>query len=244
MLFANCNLPTHLLVGTRKSATSWIWKQFSDHPDVFVPTCKELYFFNKFYDNGLGWYKLQFNTKKKKILDTTPDYFFEECAERIKKDIPNAKIFVCLRNPIDRAYSHWKFATFLGNCDKSFMSAWDNDWNRLRTRGLYDQHIKAYTDRFKCLVMLYDDLIDGPVNFMNEIYDFVGVSRHRSKFFEKKWMPGEISNNGMEKSYEKISNQKMSIKERDLLFKYYKSSILKTEDILNKTTGWLNENSN
>ncbi len=231
------SLPTHLLLGVRKGASSWIWKQFSDHPDVYVHPKKEPAFFNINYHRGLGWYKEQFRTKKKVVIDTTPDYFNQDLASKIKKDLPNAKLFVCLRNPIERAYSHWKFGYYLVNtCNRSFMQSWNEDWKKIRTRGLYDQHLKAFQNS---KVLLYDDLLLDPLSFINEIYDFVGVKRHDSKFFQKKWMPGGISTNEKEKEYEKISKQRMNENEYHILKNYYSQSIKNTEEILGRKLTWL-----
>jgi hypothetical protein len=242
-MFALGKKPTHLLLGTRKSATSWIWKQFSDHPDVYVHPEKEIYFFNNYYDKGLSWYQNQFPTKKRVVLDTTPDYFYQECAERIKKDLPNAKLLVNLRNPIDRAYSHWKFGCFVGNCDEDFIKAWKRDWNRIRTRGLYDKHLESFLDHYKLdrsfLALSYDALLHKPFQFINQIYKFVGVPRHSSQFFEKKWMPGEISATGKEEVYKPISERKMPDHEYKTLKNYYSSSIRRTEEILGRKMQWL-----
>lgn len=230
--------PTHLLLGVRKGASSWIWKQFCDHPEVYVHPKKELYFFNKNYNRGLKWYFDLFNTECDKIVETTPDYFDKELALIIKKDLPSAKLFVCLRNPIERAYSHWKFGFYLvGTCKKNFIQSWNENWNKIRTRGLYDKHLVAFGN---VKVFLYDDLIEDSLLFINKIYDFVGVKRHVSKFYQEKWMPGGISENGKEKEYEKISKQKMSKVDYEIVKDYYFQSIKNTEEILNRELKWLN----
>ena len=238
-------LPTHLLLGERKAATSWIWKQFSDHPDVYVLPKKEIYFFNHHYHKGLRWYRSKFPTDKRVVMDTTPDYFFDECFERIKEDLPNAKLIVCLRHPIERAYSQWKFGCFCGRCDEEFIDAWERDWNRVRTRGLCDEHLSCFLKHYELgtslLVVLYDDLLNDPLEFINRIYDYVGVPRHSSRFFDKKWMPGEVSETGTEDDYEEISNRRMSDSDYSTLNEYYASSMVSTEKMLESNRMFLSD---
>jgi hypothetical protein len=242
MLFHNKkNIPTHLLIGVRKSATTWIWKQFTDHPEVCTNPRKEIYFFNKFYDYGIEWYANQFKSNKKIILDATPDYFFNTLAYKIKKTIPESKLFVCLRNPIQRAYSHWKFGRFIKNCKKEFKESWDDDWNFIKTRGMYDVHLESFLKYYELesnfKVFFYDDLLENPYLFIKDIFKFVGVNEHKSFFFKKKWMPGGVSENNREKIYESIDNKK--IENFKFIKEYYFDSIKNLEKILGKKTKWL-----
>ena len=228
-------------MGVRKSATSWIWKQFTDHPDVYTLPEKEVYFFNKNYKKGLNWYRSKFTTNQGVVLDTTPDYFFKGACDRIKNDLPDAKLLVCLRNPIDRAYSHWKFGCFVGNCSEEFIDAWNKDWNRVRTRGLYDNHLGCYLQHYRLgdsfLALLYDDLQADPLMFVNKIQDYLEVPRRLSGFFDKKWMPGEVSETNTEKDYEAISKRRMSRSDCITLKAYYNNSIINTENILGRDLG-------
>lgn len=234
-------LPTHLLIGVRKSATSWIWKQFTDHPEVYAHPEKELYFFNNKYNFGLNWYSNQFQTNKKKILEATPDYFNFDCASKIKNSIPNIKLMVCLRNPIDRAFSHWKFGCYVGNCNMDFLKAWKSNWNDIRNRGLYHIHLQSFKNlNLNLNVYFYDDLLNDSKLFIDKIYDDMCVSRHCSIYFKNKWMPGGVSENFKDEYYKSISEQPMSEIEKRILHDFYFSSIKETEKILGKDLNWLN----
>lgn len=240
MILSRYKLPTHLLLGVRKGATSWIWKQFTDHPEVYAHPKKEISYFNKHISKGLNWYRKQFDTDKEIILDATPDYFYFTHAREIKKTIRNANVLVCLRNPIERAYSHWKFGKYIGTCKQSFKDSWDSDWHGVRTRGLYDKHLSAFLEFFDIKVVLYDNLIKDPNSFIGDVYDLFGVTKHQSEFFGKKWMPGEVSKKNKEKEYETISRMKMSEQDHQMVKDYYVLSIQNTSEILSEKLTWLN----
>ena len=81
---------------------------------------KETFFFNDYnnYKKGMDWYKCHFPKKLKvdkessKItFDASANYFeSKDSAQRIKEQFPKAKIIILLRNPVDRAYSHYQMA--------------------------------------------------------------------------------------------------------------------------------------
>lgn len=195
MLKNEGKLPTHLLIGERKSGTSWIWKQLVEHPEIFVHPEKEVHFFDKNYQAGLGWYRKNFNTNARVIVDCTPDYFNKNCMKKIVCDLSRAKLFCCIRNPLDRAFSHFKFGKFIGNLgDENFIEVWRRDWNQVRTRGQYDIHLSSYLQHYdlnkNLLVLVYDDMVNKKSVFLDSIYDFLGVPRIRGKFFDEHVMPG------------------------------------------------------
>ena len=82
MMHVANRLPTHLVVGVRKSATSWIWKQIENREEVSSPRLKEVHYFDQHSNKSLDWYASHFKPNKI-VLDMTPDYFV---AGRAKKD--------------------------------------------------------------------------------------------------------------------------------------------------------------
>ena len=107
------SLPNFMCLGAAKSGTTTLFDVLRQHPDVYIPAFKEPHFFDipENYKNGIEWYEKNYFRKadKRIIADFTPSYFFEkEAPKRIFKDIgPEIKFVVLLRNPIDRAYSHY-----------------------------------------------------------------------------------------------------------------------------------------
>jgi hypothetical protein len=69
---------------------------------------KELHYFNREFSRGLDWYKRKFTSRGFAVGEATPYYIFHpSIPARVKAEIPDAKIIVLLRNPVDRAYSHY-----------------------------------------------------------------------------------------------------------------------------------------
>ena len=108
------NLPNFMCIGAAKSGTTSLYDILRQHSNVFIPSFKEPHFFDIpfVYSNGIKWYsKTYFKSvnKEKYIADFTPTYLFEKnAAKRIYKDLGSKmKFIIILRNPVDRAYSHY-----------------------------------------------------------------------------------------------------------------------------------------
>lgn len=250
-------LPTHLCIGAKKSATSWIWKQLQNHPQVCTSKTKEIHFFNFNYHLGMQWYRNQFEIKPngKFFIDMTPDYLHNEsCPKIIKETIPDAKIFVSLRNPIERAFSHWRFGKFIDNTkDDFFIDSWNKNWNKIRDMGLYEKNIQNYLNFYQLdlniKVFFYDDIKKNSENFVIELYDYIGLENsYRSEYFKKKWMPGseevwiKFGEKNRIESYKEWVNSKFSMDDKvfNLLRDFYEPTIKKMENIFKRDfSNWL-----
>ena len=107
------SLPNFMCLGATKSGTTTLYDILRQHSDIYIPSFKEPHFFDipDNFKNGLEWYKETYyrNAESKIIADFTPTYFFDQYAPKrifqsLGKDI---KFLVLLRNPVDRAYSHY-----------------------------------------------------------------------------------------------------------------------------------------
>lgn len=105
-------LPNFLIIGAGRSGSTSLHRQLQAHPEVFIPREKELHFFNKKWDQGVDWYRAFFAdaASARAIGEATPSYLYSAAApHRMASVIPDARLIVSLRNPVDRAYSHyWK----------------------------------------------------------------------------------------------------------------------------------------
>ncbi len=103
--------PDFLIIGAQKCGTSSLLYYLSQHPQIAVPDKKEIHFFDKNYQMGTDWYENQFSRKSEaaKITgEATPYYLFHpHVPQRVALHYPEIKIIVLLRNPVDRAYSHF-----------------------------------------------------------------------------------------------------------------------------------------
>ena len=166
------SLPNYLFIGAAKSATTTFFDILKKHEDIFVPKFKEPHFFNidENYLKGLDWYKKTYFkdiNNESIIIDFTPTYlYYKLCAERIFDSLgPNVKFVIILRNPIDRAYSHYNHSKRDGHEVSSFEDAIKLENERIEkfrdkndflselrcsyiSQGLYFEMISAYLKYF------------------------------------------------------------------------------------------------
>ena len=108
------SLPNFMCIGAAKSGTTSLYDILKQHSDVFIPSFKEPHFFDisTVYVRGIPWYEKTYfsGVKKEKCIgDFTPTYLFDKYApERILSSLgEEIKFIIILRNPVDRAYSHY-----------------------------------------------------------------------------------------------------------------------------------------
>jgi hypothetical protein len=194
-----------LVIGAMRSATTTLHELLKQHPEIYLPIGKEVPYFadHTAYEKGLEDYlKNNFSkaTPEQKWGTISPSYMFnlsnlstDEVAERIKLEAPDVKLIAILRNPIDRAHSHYKFARRHGFTEKeleeSFQDILSSDAATLDkhkteheytylARSKYGAGLKPYYDRFKpenILVLFTDELEKRPVQTLKKIYRFIGV---------------------------------------------------------------------
>ena len=108
-------LPDFLIVGAQKGGTSSLYAYLAQHPSVLPSFRKEVKFFDCNYFCGHTWYRAHFPLRYKlsrgnRITgEGTPNYLFHPTAlQRLALTLIDVKIIILLRNPADRAYSHYQ----------------------------------------------------------------------------------------------------------------------------------------
>src|SRR5436190_14197633 len=120
-------LPTFLVVGAKRAGTSSLYQYLIRHPDV--RTCasgKGMHYFDVGYERGWQWYRSSFPLIGRGGIsgEASPYYMFHPLAPaRIAAAIPEARLIVVLRNPVDRAWSHYHNERRLGAEPLSFEEA-------------------------------------------------------------------------------------------------------------------------
>ena len=179
-------LPNFLIIGAARCGTTYMWRNLRLHPDVFLPAhLKELNFFTGKYDRGLSWYEEQFRGARSEsaVGEASPNYMYDrEAAARIRRDLPQVRLIASLRNPIDRAYSHyWNLVANAKRGEVNRTITFEEKLKltpRLTTEGLYADTLERYLQLFpqdQLLVLRYDELKGNPARFLAQIYDFIGV---------------------------------------------------------------------
>lgn len=114
-------LPDFLIIGAARCGTSSLFVNLLKHPQICGPHLpntkllneKECHFFDKKINNpkyDIKWYKDCFKSARQNLVffEATPNYLYHPRVPRaVKRYLPNAKFIVMLRNPVDRAWSHF-----------------------------------------------------------------------------------------------------------------------------------------
>jgi len=203
-------LPNFFIVGAAKAGTTSLVKYLAQHPDIFMPELKEPKYFshqdNIFPHNGPGdgavdhkvikdfdRYLELFEPGAKSPArgEASVDYlFFDNVPRRIQKCVPEAVIFIILRNPIDRAFSAYMHMVRDGRENLSFEEAMGAEAVRRKSNyeffwrytelGLYSAQIERYLEVFhsQVFVLLYDHLVADPLGFSKVVFGLLGVDPH------------------------------------------------------------------
>ncbi len=191
------NLPNFMLIGAAKSGTTSLAYYLSQHPDVYIPAEKETHFFSfdALYDKGIDFYGRTFFADAARFrarADATPAYVhrYEKVIPRIQADLgQDLKFVVLLRDPVRRAWSHYLHQLRNAREDLSFEEAMTKEderaaadpdsWLGYFKDGLYSQQLSAWFDAFgreRFLVLKQSDLAAQPIETVNAVFRFIGVS--------------------------------------------------------------------
>lgn len=184
-------LPNFLIVGAAKSGTSSLWHYLRAHPDVFVPSQKEIYFFDRdpVFKRGTDWYASLFADAgaKRAIGEATPTYMSSsEAPARMASIVPGARLVAILRNPIDRAYSHFLHARYYDMERATFAEAVarerrapdGSEWPFYLLFSRYLPQLERLMEHFpreQLLVLLLDDLERDPVQAFKMLCGHLGI---------------------------------------------------------------------
>ena len=110
-------LPDFLGIGVQKGGTTTLQRLLEQHPDLFLPKQKELHYFSLHYGKGEAWYRQQFAAAapQQRCGEITPYYVFHpQAPQRIHALLPQAKLILLLRDPVERALSQFAHSRRLG----------------------------------------------------------------------------------------------------------------------------------
>ena len=203
------SLPNFLLIGTAKSGTTSLYSYLRQHPSVFMPAVKEPRYF-AYADgppamNGPGdeaanekavftldaYEELFAEAEGKAALgEASPNYLYSETAPaRIHDLVPDAQLFVVLRDPVERAYSHFlhlrrsgrepldSFAVALKKEEERRQEGWEWSWH-YREMGFYHRQLQRYLDHFdreQFTIYLFEDFVDDNLAVTKDIFRRLGV---------------------------------------------------------------------
>lgn len=170
--------PNFVYIGPDKAGSTWLFKVLTWHPQTYVTPAKDLYFFDQFYERGLDWYARQFTPEPhhRIVAEISHDYLYDALAPaRMQAVLPQARLMVCLREPISRAFSAYLYLRKFGLHTGTFAQALE-DVDRLKERGRYATYLQRFFDRFgreNVYIGLFDDLETDPNRFANNLFAFL-----------------------------------------------------------------------
>ena len=185
--------PQFVIAGAMRSGTTSLHHWLRHHPAVFMPTVKEVHYFDLHYDRGPQWYARHFVPAADDQVagEATPEYLYLPWArERLSADLPAARVIVSLRDPVERAWSHYCMLRERGREDLPFEAALDSEPTRLQekinwsrygylSKGRYAEQLAdlfARHGRENVLVLLFErDLVAQPQDTFARLCQFIGV---------------------------------------------------------------------
>lgn len=188
-------LPNFLIIGAMRSGTTSLARYLDAHPEVFMAPTKEVRYFDRHHDEGLDWYRAHFAgaAGAPMVGEATQTYLYDrEAMERMAGAVPDARLVAVLRDPVDRAYSHYWLNKARAREPLGFLEALDAEPERLARGDLDSRFFYSYADRGRyvhqlrrleqhypreriCLV-LFDDLRDDPHSAYAQVLQFLDVA--------------------------------------------------------------------
>ncbi|EQB17988.1 MAG: hypothetical protein K0R64_1054 [Novosphingobium lindaniclasticum] len=176
--------PRFIVIGAVKAATTWIQARLQDNPAIFMPRAEPHYFSSEF-ERGEDWYRTFFENRPQGVQmigEKSADYLAHPlAAERIARVMPQARLVLQLRNPVDRAYSDYKMFYRRGTVNgepEEYLRSLDNPFPRFLQDGLYARHLARWYDLFpreQILVYLYEDVTLQPQRIVQAVSEHIGV---------------------------------------------------------------------
>jgi hypothetical protein len=217
-------LPDFLILGAQKAGTTALYAYVRRHPSITGPSWKEVSYFDRHYARGEAWYRGNFpnrsRTRGKLVGEASPSYLFHPLGpERVRALVPEARLIALVRNPVDRALSHYNHEVALGREPLSFEDALDAEDERLRgeverleadpsyfsrpwwshtykARGRYAEQLERWLGVFPPEQLLFlptEDLGAEPQQTHARVLEFLGAPPHEldeyPRVFERHYSP-------------------------------------------------------
>jgi hypothetical protein len=175
-------MPNFLVVGVQRCGTTWLDSALRGHPQIFLPATKQSYFFDRTFERGTDWYQTRFTgagPQHDAVGEVASGYSLPHAIPRLAEHLPDARLVMALRNPVDRANSYYQGRSVKYGW-KSFEEAVEAEPDILE-RGRYIEQIELllqHYDRDRVLVVFYDDLIRNDRDYLRSILRFLNVDEH------------------------------------------------------------------
>jgi hypothetical protein len=269
----NTHVPDFIVIGAQRSGTTTLFGYLKKHPQIIPSQKKEVQFFSNNFHRGLGWYHAQFRPGHNKGFirhiisryrahtlpssgqgflsgEASPYYLFHPHApRRIRETVPHVRLIALLRNPIDRAYSHYNHMLRRGIETLPFEEAISKEEERLRgekermledenyysfnhqhysylSRGIYVDQLRAWFQHFprdQMFIAASEEFYRDPHSILEQITGFLKLPTLTLEMY---------------KNYNNASYQGMDVNLRKRLYGYFEPHNQQLYDLLNLDLGW------
>jgi len=255
-------LPDFIIIGANRAGTTSLYNYLVTHPHVAPALRKEVHFFDMNFDKGLRWYRAHFPTTfyrswmeargRRPLLsgEASPYYLFHpHVPHRIFTVLPRVKLVALLRDPVDRAHSHYHHQVSKGREPLSLEEALAKEAERLEgetarlvaderyysynhrrysylARGIYVDQLKAWLDLFareQILIIKSEDLSTDPDGIMRQVCDFLSVPVWSMPAYPK---------------YHRTDYPAMEVRVRRQLVEYFRPHNRRLYEFLGRDFGW------
>ncbi len=258
--------PDFLVLGTKRGGTTTLWRALAAHPAVFrlwpgPQKLKSSHFFTMRYQRGPAYYRSYFPLLATRALtsrwsngprlagEASPLYLYDpRVPERVAEALPGVKGVVLLRNPVDRAYSHYQERRKEGVEPLAFGAALEAeegrtagelermtadpayygqafDWFSYRDRGVYAPQLSRWLGALPpddLLVVRSEDFYRSPASLTAQVLRFLGVSAEVPKVDR----------------YNEIPRSSMDPGIRRELAEFYRPHVAEVESLLARRFDW------
>lgn len=245
-------MPNFIIFGSQKGGTTSLYNYLTQHPSVIHAARKEVHFFDKNFERGGEWYRSRFPMCGQNFItgEASPSYIFHPHApKRIAEMTPSVKLIALLRNPVDRAYSHYNH-NFKKKREKlSFELALETEEERLFQhlylmledekyfnknyfhysylgRGLYLEQLKKWFTLFskeQILILRSEDFYADTAVILNRVLEFLKLPH---------WKLGEY------RRFNGLDYQDMNSATRKQLVEYFKPHNQRLYEFLGMSFDW------
>jgi hypothetical protein len=217
-------LPDYLILGAQRAGTTSLHRYLIQHPAVgCLLHTKGVHYFDTAYDRSLSWYRSHFPTRayrswlrrrhglELRTGEASPYYLFHPAVpHRVARDLPEVRLIVLLRDPVQRAFSHYQHEVARGFEQLPFEQAIDREPERLvgeterlladpaycsfshqhhsyLARGRYLEQLQAWRSLFppeRLLVLSSEELWTDPTTAFKRVLEFLELPAWSPPSFE------------------------------------------------------------
>ncbi len=259
-------LPDFLIIGTQRGGTTSLYNYLQTHPCIEPSSTKEIHFFDRRFNRGLAWYRGHFPSRVEKYYaqrlgrrafvtgEASPSYLFHpHVPRRVAEALPQARLIILLRNPVDRAYSQYYHAIEHGFETLPFEEAIKDEVERTaaeREKILRDEHYESYVYRHRSylsrgiyveqlqtwmglfpreqfLILRSEDFYASPAASIKQVLAFLALPQEESQ------LTGQVY-----KQYNNTTYSRMDAALRKRLIQFFEPHNARLYEFLGSNFGW------